>query len=325
MWAVAGGMIAVSARKMRRQLDTARVPMMGVLGAFVFAAQMVNFPIPGTGSSGHLGGGLLLAILLGPFAAFVTIASILSVQALLFADGGLLALGCNIVNLGLLPCFIAYPLVYRPLAGRSPTSGRIALASTAAAIVGLLLGATGVVVQTTASGVTELPLTRFLLLMLPIHLAIGLVEGLVTAGVATFVWKARPEALEPASSKAMSAGRLAPLAACLLVAAGLTGGAVSHLASSDPDGLEWAVAHTSGDEELAAPDGGVHKAMQGVQDRTSLLPDYDFPQAGDDGTKVGTSVSGLVGGGVTLLLALAAGWLLRRKTASSSQGIGGGG
>jgi len=331
MWAVAGGAIAVSARKMRQSLDSARVPMMGVMGAFVFAAQMVNFPIPGTGSSGHLGGGLLLAVMLGPWAAFVTIASILAVQALLFADGGLLALGCNIVNMGLLPCFIAYPLIYRPLAGPKPTGSRIALASVVAATVGLAIGATGVAVQTTASGITELPVGKFLLLMVPIHLAIGLVEGLVTAAVVTFVWRARPEALELARPDSASAGRLVPVAACLLVAAGVVGGLVSWFASGDPDGLEWSVARTSGVEELAGPEGGVHAALQGVQERTSLLPDYDFPpgeaneptttdagpadaeSAGLCAPSAGTSVSGLVGGGATLLIALSAGWLLRRK------------
>ena len=100
---------------------------MGVAGAFVFAAQMLNFAIPGTGSSGHLGGALLLAILLGPEAAFLVMASILAVQALFFADGGLLALGCNIFNLGFFPAFVAYPLVYRRIVGDGPDlrAGRV--------------------------------------------------------------------------------------------------------------------------------------------------------------------------------------------------------
>ena len=123
--AATAGVTLYSARKMRRGLDERRVPLMGVLGAFVFAAQMINFTIPGTGSSGHLGGGLLLAILLGSPAAFITIASILTVQALFFADGGLLALGCNIVNMGLFPCFVVYPRLYRPMVGKKPTSGRL--------------------------------------------------------------------------------------------------------------------------------------------------------------------------------------------------------
>jgi cobalt/nickel transport system permease protein len=104
---VGGTMLAATAattlyctRKVQRQLDNRKIPLMGVLGAFVFAAQMINVAIPATGSSGHIGGGLLLAILLGPHAAFLTLSSVLTVQALFFADGGLLALGCNIFNLG---------------------------------------------------------------------------------------------------------------------------------------------------------------------------------------------------------------------------------
>ena len=123
MWLAAGAAMAWPAQQLQLQPDDRRVPLMGMLGAFVFAAQMVNFSIPGTGSSGHLGGGLLLAILLGPHAALVVIASVLTVQALFFADGGLLALGANLFNLGVLPCFVVYPLVYRPLAGRRRRRG----------------------------------------------------------------------------------------------------------------------------------------------------------------------------------------------------------
>src|SRR5574340_236299 len=120
MWAATAGLTAYSAKKLQKELDEHKVPLMGVLGAFIFAAQMINFTIPATGSSGHLGGGMILSILLGPYAAFLTIASVLMVQALFFADGGLLALGCNIFNLGFFPCFIAYPLIYKKLVGERP-------------------------------------------------------------------------------------------------------------------------------------------------------------------------------------------------------------
>ena len=123
MWAATGALIGVSAKQLQRKFDDRRVPLMGVAGAFIFAAQMINFTIPGTGSSGHLGGGMMLAILLGPQAAFLTIASVLTIQALFFADGGLLALGCNMFNLGVFPCFLAYPFLYKPLAGNTPTKG----------------------------------------------------------------------------------------------------------------------------------------------------------------------------------------------------------
>src|SRR5512140_3156258 len=148
MWAASAGTIAYCSAKVRKELDDRKVPLMGVLGAFLFAAQMINFTIPATGSSGHLGGGLLLAILLGPHAAFLTIASVLVVQALFFADGGLLALGCNIFNLGVFPAFIAYPLIYRNITDMHPTKSRITIAAIVSSIIGLQLGATGVVLQT---------------------------------------------------------------------------------------------------------------------------------------------------------------------------------
>ena len=98
MWAATGATLAYCARKVTRESDDRKVPLMGVLGSFIFAAQMINFTIPGTGSSGHLGGGMILTVLLGPYAAFLVTASVLTVQALFFADGGVLALCCNIFN-----------------------------------------------------------------------------------------------------------------------------------------------------------------------------------------------------------------------------------
>jgi cobalt/nickel transport system permease protein len=143
MGAATAGLIAYCSHKVRTELDTYKVPLMGVLGAFIFAAQMINFSIPGTGSSGHLGGGLLLAILLGPHAAFLTIASVLVIQALFFADGGLLALGCNIFNLGFLPAFIAYPFIYKIFINSASTRRRMSFFTIIAAVVALQLGASG--------------------------------------------------------------------------------------------------------------------------------------------------------------------------------------
>src|SRR5512140_2080951 len=136
-WAGALGAIAWCARRLREGIDEKMVPLMGVLGAFIFAAQMINFTIPGTGSSGHLGGGMILAVILGPHAAFIVMASVLTVQALFFADGGLLALGCNIWNLGIYPCFIAYPLIYKPLTKGAAGRTRILVASLISSVVAL--------------------------------------------------------------------------------------------------------------------------------------------------------------------------------------------
>jgi cobalt/nickel transport system permease protein len=290
-WAAALAVAGYGARKLRAAPDDAGVPMMGVGAAFVFAAQMINFTIPGTGSSGHLGGGLLLAALLGPHAAFLAMASILTVQALFFADGGLLALGCNAVNLGLFPCLIAYPLLYRPIAGSSPTRARLTAASVVAAIVGLQLGALGVVLETRLSGVAALPTGAFLLLMQPIHLAIGAVEGLATAAVLLFVWRARPDALYSAPGRKTVSGKLV---AALLAAALAVGGALSWFASSKPDGLEWALSEASG---AAAP----------------IATAARWPAV--DG---GTSLAGVVGAALTLLVAGLIGFAVRRRFADKA-------
>jgi cobalt/nickel transport system permease protein len=326
MWVATGAELAYCARKVARELDDRKVPLMGVLGAFIFAAQMINFTIPGTGSSGHLGGGLILAVLLGPYAAFLVTASVLTVQALFFADGGLLALGCNVFNLGFFPAFVAYPLVFRPVAGRKPSTGRLTLASIVAGVVGLQLGAFGVVLETALSGIAALPFPTFALLMLPIHLAIGIVEGVVTAAVVSFVWKARPEVVERAALH-QAVGKVSPgkVLAGLGAAAAITGGMLSWFASTNPDGLEWSMFRAGGKGELEA-NGGVHETLSAMQEKTAFLPDYGFRKAGHEGAAekkqtapawpapdAGTSVSGIVGGILTLLVALAIGFLLRKR------------
>ena len=295
-WVLSGTALARSCRTARRQQGGAGVPLMGVLGAFVFAIQMINFSIPGTGSSGHLGGGLLLAILLGPQAAFLTLASVLVVQSLLFADGGLLALGCNLFNMGLLPIFVAYPLLYRPLAGPRQSASRRTWATVLAAVAGLLLGATAVALETRLSGISALPLRTFLLALLPIHLVIGLAEGVATAGILRFFQRARPELLRD-----LPEGRPSWRAVTLVGAMALfTGGCLSWGASRYPDGLEWAVARVAGPGTLA-PASGLHHRLEAAQQATALLPDYGF-QGARGPSRAGTSLSGLLGGALTLVL-----------------------
>lgn len=323
MWAVTAGTIAWCSRRIKGALDDSKLPLMGVLGAFVFAVQMINFAIPGTGSSGHLGGGLLLTILLGPAAAFLSIASVLTVQALFFADGGLLALGCNIFNLGFFPCFVAWPLVFRRLAGKTPSPGRLYGATVLAALVALQFGAFAVVAETALSGVAELPFATFLLVMQPIHLAIGMVEGVVTAALIAFIARARPEILATAVSDEFSRrkGSLKPLLAGLVVATILVGSGLSWFASSRPDGLEWSIARVASGVEPQAPQDGWHGTLSRLQEKIALLPDYGFrgreseASAAEAGVLVdaGTSLSGLIGGLATLGITLLVGFLLRRQ------------
>jgi cobalt/nickel transport system permease protein len=330
MWLATGATIAVASRKLKRDTDHRHIPLMGVVGAFVFAAQMVNFTIPGTGSSGHFAGGMLLAILLGPHAAFLSMASVLVVQGLFFADGGLLAMGANIFNMGFLPCYIVYPLLYRPLAGGRADPGRRRVAAWLGAVMALQLGALGVVLETRASGIAELPLFAFLAAMQPIHLAIGIVEGLITVAVIEFVARAEPgmlTTLPPAAAPSVPGFPKRALAGLAILAV-VVGGFISWLASAHPDGLEWSIARLTGEAELAAPQDGPHGLAARIQESVAFLPDYAFPAAGTaeptvhEGTggwiapDAGTTVSGLLGGGLTLLIAGFAGWALRRRPSS---------
>jgi len=327
MWAAGAGLAAWSARKLKQEMTETRAPMMGVLAAFVFAAQMVNFAIPGTGSSGHLAGGMLLAILLGPHAAFLAMFSILAVQALFFADGGLLALGCNVFNLAFWPCFVVWPLVRGRLGGGERSRRLLVLG---ASVLALQLGAFGVVMETTLSGISELPFGTFVLFMQPIHLAIGLVEGLVTAALVAFVWKARPELMEPAAqARPANALRMRPVLAAFAAGALVVGGVFSWFASDRPDGAEWAIARTSGKDELKAPKSRWHGLAAWVQGKTAFWPDYSLKadasesaataEAGEGpkearsypAVSAGTSLSGLVGGAIVLALAGLVGASLR--------------
>jgi cobalt/nickel transport system permease protein len=313
MWAAGAGAIAYSTAKIKDELGEKKVPVMAVTGAFVFAAQMINFTIPATGSSGHIGGGMLLAGLLGPFPALLTIAAVLAIQALFFADGGLLALGCNIFNMGVIPCFLVYPLLFKPIIQKGFSLPRLSGAAMLSVVAGLEIGALAVVVETLLSGITALPFSTFVLLMLPIHLAIGIVEGIVTALVLNFVYKMRPEILE-SSEQRLSLAKTVPVKKVVLLLGLITllvGGLLSLFASAYPDGLEWSMEKTAGTAELEA-EGPVFRQAEAIQEATAFMPDYNFPNAEEDGSAAGTSVAGIVGAALTCLLAGGAGFIIYR-------------
>lgn len=312
-WAAAIGTLGLASKKLRENLDERIIPLMGVLGAFIFAAQMINFTIPATGSSGHLGGGMILAIVLGPYAAFIAMASVLTVQALFFADGGLLALGCNIWNLGIYPCFVAYPLIYRPLTRNNKSNGRTLFASLLSAVIGLQMGAFSVVIQTLLSGKSELPFGTFLILMQPIHLAIGIIEGIVTAGVISYIRSLGPEILEGISNAQQLAAGISLRKVFLVFAmlAVITGGALSWFASTYPDGLEWSIEKVYRKAELPEKDYWITTPLKWVQEKTAFLPDYNFKKSESEpeeketapvwpGIDKGTSLSGILGAVIVL-------------------------
>ncbi|MDR1955442.1 MAG: energy-coupling factor ABC transporter permease [Treponema sp.] len=331
--AVGGVMTGVSAlaigygvkRISKDTLDDKKIPMMGVMGALVFAGQMINFTIPGTGSSGHIGGGILLAALLGPFPALLTLASVLLIQCLFFADGGLLAYGCNVFNMGVTSCFLAFQFIFKPLIAKGMSAKgidppRIFIASIAAVVVGLQAGAFCVVLETLLSGVTELPFGAFLLLMQPIHLAIGVVEGLVTAGVLCYVHQVRPELLHSAveNTKLPPALSLGKILVSLLVLTVLVGGILSLFASAYPDGLEWSMEKVAGTAELER-EGPVYAAAASVVESTAFMPDYGFA-GNEEGSALGTAAAGIVGSIITIVLAGGIGYIihtLRKKTTVS--------
>lgn len=304
LYAASAVTIGYSLVNIKKEDNKDILPVMGVMSAFVFAGQMVNFTIPGTGSSGHLCGALLLSALLGPQAAFLCMSVILTIQCLLFADGGLIALGANIWNMGFYGCFVGYYLIYRGILKSKIKNikAKYIVASVVGAVVSLQLGAFSVCIETLLSGITELPFGTFLLFMQPIHLAIGVVEGLITAAVVMFVYNVRPQMLRDGSE-----GGKMPAKKVITILAVVTmfiAGGMSLLASSNPDGLEWSVGNIVAEEE--AEDTEVIK--------TALFPDYAF--ADDEDNMVGTSVSGVVGSCVVALGAMViclGGSLIKRK------------
>ncbi|MDD3108014.1 MAG: energy-coupling factor ABC transporter permease [Alistipes sp.] len=299
--ALSVALLAVAVRQVKRNSTEHIVPLMGVMGAFIFAAQMINFTIPGTGSSGHIVGGVLLSAVLGPWAAFVTLVSVLVLQCLLFADGGLMALGCNVLNMAVCMCLIAYPLIYKPLMRREASFGRILGVSILTCVIGLELGAAAVTFETEASGITMLPLRQFLAFMLPIHLLIGIGEGIATAGVVYVLQRSKPELLvsmrQPDEKSRSRIGKALVMVSLLALA---IAGSFSWIASSQPDGLEWSITQLIGTGEPASePTTTSQVVATQIQDTTALIPDYN------------TSFAGIVGSGAFLLVAFGLSYLWR--------------
>lgn len=314
MYACSSVAAGCSVKKVRLENDPQKIPLMGVMGAFVFATQMINFTIPGTGSSGHLCGGMLLAALLGPYAAFITMIGVLLIQCLMFADGGLLALGCNVWNMAFYGCFAGAMLVWKPIMKNGAGRLKIIAASVIGCTITLQLGAFSVCLETLASGITKLPFAAFVGMMQPIHLAIGVVEGLITAAVLIFIYEARPELLWGVNENGAGRSRFSFKTTIIVLAviSVLIGGGLSLAASSNPDGLEWAMENVAGTTEIEA-DGAVYDTAASIQENTAVLPDYGIK---DSDSQLGTSLSGIVGGAVVLTLCTACCYAFRffRKT-----------
>ena len=336
MYAASAAAAGYSIYKLRKDDNPQKLPTMAVTAALVFAGQMINYTIPGTGSSGHMCGGMLLSALLGPQAGFLSMIVILAIQCLFFADGGLLALGANIWNMAFYGCFVGYYLIWRPIMhsnwfskmdAKAAQRLRIIIAAILGCVITLQLGAFSVVVETSVSGITELPFGAFCALMQPIHLAIGLIEGIVTAAVLVFVYESRPELVQDvdtSSEKVKAKHSLKTVVIILAVLAVLVGGGLSLLASSNPDGLEWALfgnaeagySENMGlDEEEFGIQSDAADTAASIQESTSFLPDYGFAESD---SPAGTTVSGIVGAAIVaaiaILICLAGGFFRKRKS-----------
>ena len=337
MYVASGTAAGVSINKLRKDDEPQKLPTMAVTAAVVFAGQMINYTIPGTGSSGHMCGGMMLSALLGPYAGFLSMIVILAIQCLFFADGGLMALGANVLNMAFYGCFVGYFLIWKPIMhskwfgeGSKAVRKRIIAASILGCVITLQLGAFSVVLETSLSGITELPFGAFMALMQPIHLAIGLVEGLITSAVLCFVYSSRPELLREIDETGVSLEPKRSLKATvgiLAIVALVVGGGLSLFASSNPDGLEWALfGNVDGgystnmglDEENFGVSSGAADTAERIQEKTSFLPDYTFK---DTESAAGTSVSGIVGSalvaGAAILICFIGGFF--RKKEKSAQ------
>ncbi|MFC1705247.1 energy-coupling factor ABC transporter permease [Planctomycetota bacterium] len=342
--------LAVCAKQAQRKLEGRQLPLMGMMGALVFAAQMVNFQILG-GSSGHLGGGALLAIVLGPEVAVFVMSAVLFIQAVVFNDGGLLALGTNIFNMGILPAFLGYGC-FRLFVGReafeAQSAGRVYLGCFVAGLLGVTAGAAMVPIQVGLSGLLQdgVSLSWFLATMTWVHLIIGAVEGVVTFLVVAYLYHARADLL-PGGPKLTGRVSVSAVLASLGVAALVAGCVISMLASGLPDGLEYVLGVEAADN--AETGEGTDRSAGGrlivrepaesslmartsaFQERIAVLPDYTHPATGDAEEEQPErlfqwdsfqAISGVTGSALTLLLAFAIGRLLSRRAKAAAEATG---
>jgi cobalt/nickel transport system permease protein len=205
-WLATAAIVAYAARRANRDLSERAVPFLGVMSAFIFAAQMMNFPVAG-GTSGHMLGGALAAILLGPWAGIIVMTSVVSLQAFLFQDGGLVALGVNVFNMGILTSLAGF-LIYRGATALLPARPAVRLAAVfTAAWLTVEVAAIATALQLAASATS--PLNVALPAMVGVHALIGIGEGLISAAALAFVVSTRPDlaALAVPAAAPVPAGR----------------------------------------------------------------------------------------------------------------------
>ncbi|MEU2550864.1 energy-coupling factor ABC transporter permease [Streptomyces sp. NPDC013313] len=320
---VAAGAIAVSLRGARRELDERTAPLAGMVAAFIFAVQMLNFPVA-AGTSGHLLGGALAAILVGPFTGVLCVSVVLLMQGVLFADGGLTALGVNITDMAIVTTVVAYA-VFRGLLAVLPRKRRsVTVASFVAALVSVPAAAVAFTLMYAVGGTTDVSIGKVATAMIGVHVLIGLGEAVITALTVGAVIAVRPDLVHgarglrqrlrlrvngelvdapaPAAPVAARASRrtlwLTGLVTSLVLA-----GFVSFYASANPDGLEK-IAH----------DQGIDKKTEKHASSDSPLADYGVKDVSD--ARLSGGLAGVIGVGVTVVAGSTVFWAVRRRRGS---------
>jgi cobalt/nickel transport system permease protein len=322
---VAGATLGIAAaglglvcRKAKRIITSDKLALMGILGAFIFAAQMVNFQLPAMpGTSGHLIGAVLLSVILGPHLAAIVMSSVVIIQCLIFQDGGLLALGCNIINMALVPSYLGY-FLYRAVTAGQLNSLRIYIGTMLACMIAVEAGAILVPLQTTLSGVLRIPFSTFLITMIGVHFLVGLLEGLTTVAVLGYLQQVRPDIVVGSLPGKVRLSRKAVLATLVVFTVAI-GAGLSLVASGLPDGLEWSYAERPDQPDfktaVSNEDSRV-AAVDNFQTKYTPLPDYSrriSPLGQTENIDVNvssgwTSFAGVLGSGVTMVSI----WLIAR-------------
>ncbi|MFD5796118.1 energy-coupling factor ABC transporter permease [Streptomyces diastatochromogenes] len=317
---VAAGALAVSLRGARRELDERTAPLAGLVAAFIFAVQMLNFPVA-AGTSGHLLGGALAAILVGPYTGVLCVSVVLLMQGVLFADGGLTALGVNITDMAIVTTVVSYA-VFRGLLAVLPRKRRsVTVASFVAALVSVPAAAVAFTLMYAIGGTTDVSIGKVATAMVGVHVLIGIGEAVITALTVSAVIAVRPDLVHGARGlqqrlKLRVNGTLvdaptptAPVAARTsrrtlwitgLVTSLVLAGFVSFYASADPDGLEK-VAH----------DKGIDKNTEKHASADSPLADYGVRDVSD--ARLSGGLAGVIGVGVTVVAGSAVFWAVRRR------------
>ncbi|MCX4915247.1 energy-coupling factor ABC transporter permease [Streptomyces sp. NBC_00687] len=327
---VAAGAIAVSLRGARRELDERTAPLAGLVAAFIFAVQMLNFPVA-AGTSGHLLGGALAAILVGPYTGVLCVSVVLLMQGILFADGGLTALGVNITDMAIVTTVVSYAL-FRGLVKVLPRTRRsITVASFVAALLSVPAAAVAFTLIYAVGGTTDIAITKVATAMIGVHVLIGIGEAVITALTVGAVVAVRPDLVygarglqqrlklrvngELVDTPAAPAATPAPVAARSshrtvwitgLVTSLVLAGFVSFYASASPDGLE-----------KVAKDKGIDaKTEKHATEDSSPLAGYGVKDVSD--ARVSGGLAGVIGVGVTVVAGTGVFWAVRRRRTTDS-------